>query len=63
MSERVFSASELDRAAGLTPARRRALVEVGVLMPRRTAGGWAVFSQRDIDAAKKWKAERQTERR
>jgi DNA-binding transcriptional MerR regulator len=52
---RVFSASELDRKAGLSAAERRTLVRVGLLKPARTGGGWAVFSQADLDAAKQWK--------
>jgi DNA-binding transcriptional MerR regulator len=55
---RVFSASELDRKAGLSPAERRTLVRVGLLKPARTGGGWAVFTQADLNAAKQWKNER-----
>lgn len=60
---RVFSASELDRRAGINPVERRTLVNVGLLAPMRTGGGWAVFTADDIARAKAWKLSRRAETR
>lgn len=59
---RVYSASELDRRAGLNPTERRTLVQAGILNPARTGGGWAVFSDDDMAAARQWKQQRSARR-
>lgn len=61
--ERLLSASELDREAGIQPDQRRRLVRLGVLSPRRTRAGHALFVESDVEAAREWKRARRSRAR
>jgi hypothetical protein len=54
---KVFSATEIDRGANITPIERRTLVRTGVLKPARTAAGHAIFGEDDMNAAQAYKAQ------
>lgn len=55
MTERALSSTELQTLADISPVERRTLVRTGVLSPARTGGGWAVFTERDLRAARAYR--------
>jgi len=57
-SDRIYSASELDKGAGVLPRERRRMVKLGVLKPRRTAAGHAIYVEADLEIARQWKLAR-----
>jgi len=61
-SARVYSASELDKAAGISAAERRALIDFSVIVPARTGAGHAIFQAIDIETAKAWKQQKKNAR-
>jgi DNA-binding transcriptional MerR regulator len=54
--------AEFRQLTGADNVRLRLMEAARVISPARTATGWRVFTQADVEAAKQWMAENATKR-
>lgn len=57
MAEKYVGSTTFFKQTGLGGAEMRGLEAAGVISPIRTDNGWRAYSQADVAAARKWKAQ------
>jgi len=50
-----YGTSAFCRAAGISQTHARNLELRGVISPRRTASGWRIYTEAEVEAVKRWK--------